>query len=55
MTFNDNTVSRVAVKEGITYEKMTEVFGALSGHDKVLVKPSEEIEEGKISTPKKNK
>ena len=55
MTFNDNTVSRVAVKAGITYEKMTEVFGALSGHDKVLVKPSEEIEEGKISTPKKNK
>ena len=53
MTFNDNTVSRVAVKEGITYEKMTEVFGALSGHDKVLVKPSEEIEEGKISTKKK--
>lgn len=53
MTFNDNTVSRVAVKAGITYEKMTEVFGALSGHDKVLVKPSEEIEEGKISTKKK--
>ena len=53
MTFNDNTVKRVAVKEGITYEQLTEVFGAFSENDKILIKPSEELEEGKISTPKK--
>lgn len=53
MTFNDDTVKRVAVKEGITFEKLTEVFGELSENDKILIKPSEELEEGKISTQKK--
>lgn len=50
MTFNDDTVKRVAIKEGVTFEKLTEVFGELSENDKILIKPSEELEEGKILT-----
>lgn len=53
MTYNHNEIKRIPVKEGISYHKMTEVFGAFSPHDKILKKPSEEIEEGKVQPQKK--
>lgn len=54
MTYNNNEVKRVPVKEGISYNSMTEVFGLFSPHDKILKKPSEEIEEGKVQPQKKS-
>ncbi len=53
MTFNSKEVRRIPIKEGITYENMTEVFGEFSSNDKILKKPSEEMEEGKIKPLKK--
>ncbi|TXF74529.1 efflux RND transporter periplasmic adaptor subunit [Chryseobacterium sp.] len=54
MTYNNNEVKRVPIKEGISYNNLTEVFGDLYPNDKILKKPSEEIEEGKAKTPKNN-
>lgn len=48
LTVTDNEVRRVAVKEGIRLDSLTEVFGDLSAQDRVIRKPSEEIKEGRI-------
>lgn len=49
MSINNNEIKKIPVKEGITSENMTEVFGDLTVNDKILKKPSEEIKEGKIN------
>jgi len=46
---NNNEVKRIAVNEGIRLDTLTEVFGNLSPEDKIIIKPSEEIKEGKIN------
>lgn len=48
MTFNNNEVKRIPVKEGLRLDSLSEVFGNLSAEDKVILKPSEEIREGQI-------
>ncbi|KAA8474573.1 RND family efflux transporter MFP subunit [Arcticibacter tournemirensis] len=48
LTLNDNEVKRIAVSEGVRLDTLTEVFGNLSQQDKIIVKPSEEIKEGRI-------
>tara|TARA_R110000868_G_scaffold296012_1_gene556260 strand:- start:6005 stop:7117 length:1113 start_codon:yes stop_codon:yes gene_type:complete len=48
LTLNNNEVKRIPVKEGIRLDTLTEVFGNLSPADKIIIKPSEEIKEGKI-------
>lgn len=53
MTHDHNEVKRVLVKEGISYNNLTEVFGDLYPKDKILKNPSEEIKEGKVETSKK--
>lgn len=47
-TMNNDEVKRFAVSEGIRLDTLTEVFGNLSPEDKIILKPSEEIKEGKI-------
>ena len=49
LTLNNNEVKRVAVNEGIRLDTLTEVFGNLLPEDKIILKPSEEIKEGKIN------
>lgn len=49
LTIKNNEVKRIAVKEGIRLDTITEVFGNLSQEDKIIIKPSEEIKEGKIN------
>lgn len=48
MTWNDNEVRRIPIKEGIRLDSLSEVFGNLSPEDNVILKPSEEIQEGQI-------
>lgn len=43
MTFNDQEIRRIPVKEGIRLDTLTEVFGNLSPGDHIILKPSEEI------------
>lgn len=49
MTLNDKVIKRVTVKEGIRLDTLTEVFGELSPQDNIILKPSEEIKEGRIN------
>ncbi|CDS93181.1 efflux RND transporter periplasmic adaptor subunit [Mucilaginibacter rubeus] len=49
LTLNNNEVKRIAVKEGIRLDTLTEIFGNLSPEDNIILKPSEEIKEGKIN------
>jgi RND family efflux transporter MFP subunit len=49
LALNNNEVRRIAVKEGIRLDSLTEVFGNLSQQDNIILKPSEEIKEGKIN------
>jgi membrane fusion protein, multidrug efflux system len=48
LSLNNNEIKKVTVKEGITSQNMTDVFGELPFNDKILKKSSEEIKEGKI-------
>lgn len=48
LTLNNNKVNRIAVKEGIRLDSLTEVFGKLNPNDNIILKPSEEIKEGQI-------
>ncbi|MBZ4190763.1 MULTISPECIES: efflux RND transporter periplasmic adaptor subunit [Bacteroidota] len=48
LTMNNDEVKRIAVKEGIRLDTLTEVYGNLAPEDKIILKPSEEIKEGKI-------
>lgn len=49
LTLNDNEIKRVLVNEGIRLDTLTEVFGNLSPEDNIILKPSEEIKEGKLN------
>ncbi len=49
LTLNDKVVRRIPVKEGIRSDSLTEIFGNLSQQDHIILKPSEEIKEGKIN------
>lgn len=49
LTLNDNEIKRVAVREGVRIDTLTEVFGNLSPEDHIILKPSEEIQEGKLN------
>ncbi|MBD1421247.1 efflux RND transporter periplasmic adaptor subunit [Sphingobacterium chuzhouense] len=49
LTLNDNEIKRIPIKEGIRLDTLTEVFGNLSPEDNVILKPSEEIQEGTIN------
>jgi RND family efflux transporter MFP subunit len=49
LTMNNNEVKRIAVKEAIRLDTLTDVYGNLSPEDKIILKPSEEIKEGKIN------
>lgn len=49
LTLNNNEIKKIAVKEGIRVDTLTEVFGDLSQEDKIITKPSEEIKEGRIN------
>lgn len=48
MTLNKDEIRRIAVQEGVRLDTLTEVFGNLSVEDNIILKPSEEIKEGKI-------
>lgn len=49
MTLNDNEIKRISIKEGTRLDTLTEVFGNLSKDDNIILKPSEEIIEGKFN------
>lgn len=49
LSLNDNEIKRISIKEGIRLDTLTEVFGNLSPEDNIILKPSEEIKEGKIN------
>lgn len=49
MAIKGNEIKRIAIQEGIRLDTLTEVFGNLSTDDHILLKPSEEIKEGKLN------
>lgn len=49
LKLNNDEVKRIAITEGVRLDTLTEVFGNLSPEDKIIIKPSEEIKEGKIN------
>lgn len=49
MTLNAQEIKRIRVTAGIQLDSITEVFGDLSPQDNILLKPSEEIKEGKLT------
>ena len=48
MTLNNQEIKKVPVKEGIRQDSLVEVFGDLAATDLILLKPSDEIKEGKV-------
>ncbi|CAM2943612.1 efflux RND transporter periplasmic adaptor subunit [Flavobacterium frigoris] len=48
LTFNNNEIKKVSVKEGIKLDTIAEVFGEFSNDDLIVIKPSEEMKEGKV-------
>lgn len=50
LTLNDAEIKRISVNEGIRLDTTTEVFGNFNEKDQILLKPSEEIVEGKLTT-----
>lgn len=48
LTLKNNEIKRIAIMEGIRLDTLTEVFGNLSPEDNIILKPSEEIKDGKI-------
>ena len=53
LTLNNNEIKRIPIREGIRMDTLTEVFGELSPKDSVILKPSEEIQLGRIADNKK--
>ena len=45
---NNNEIKRIPIKEGVRLDTLTEVFGNLSPNENIILKPSEEIQEGPI-------
>lgn len=49
LTLNDETIRKIPVKEGIRLKDKIEVFGDFKEGDQVIVRPTEQIKEGKIN------
>lgn len=49
LILDDQEIKRIPVKEGVHLDTLTEVFGQISTENQILLKPSEEIKEGKIN------
>lgn len=49
LRMKNQEIQRVAVKEGVRQDSLTEVFGDFAAEDQILLKPSDEIKEGKIN------
>ncbi len=49
LTLNNDEVKRIPISIGAQLDTLTEVFGNITAQDYVLLKPSEEIKEGKIN------
>jgi RND family efflux transporter MFP subunit len=49
LILEDQEIKRIPVKEGVHLDTLTEVFGQISTENQILLKPSEEIKEGKIN------
>ncbi|MDH5827126.1 efflux RND transporter periplasmic adaptor subunit [Sphingobacterium faecium] len=49
LILDDQEIKRIPVKEGVHLDSLTEVLGSLSAEHKIILKPSEEIKEGKIN------
>lgn len=49
MTIKNNEISRIPIMEGIRKDTLTEVFGDISLEESIILKPSEEIQLGKIN------
>lgn len=51
---SEGEIKKIAVKEGIRRDSLTEVFGQLKQEDMILVNPSEETKEGRINSTKES-
>ncbi|OQP44830.1 efflux transporter periplasmic adaptor subunit [Niastella yeongjuensis] len=49
LTFNNQEIKRIPVKEGVRLDSLLEVFGNFGKNDNIVLKPSEEIKEGKYN------
>lgn len=49
LILDDQEIKRIPVKEGVHLDTLTEVFGQISTESQIILKPSEEIKEGKIN------
>lgn len=49
LILDDQEIKRIPVKEGVHLDTLTEVFGQISVENQIILKPSEEIKEGKIN------
>ncbi len=49
LALQDNAIRKIAISEGVRLDTLTEVFGDLLTDERILLKPSEEIKEGKIN------
>lgn len=49
MKLNNKEIQRISVKDGLRLDSLTEVFGDISQDDQIILKPSEEIKEGKVN------
>ena len=47
LTFNNQEIKRVSVKEGTRLDSLSEVFGNFGKDDNIVINPSEEMKEGK--------
>ena len=48
LTFNNNHIRRIPIKEGIRLDNKIEVFGDFNEGDQVILRPTERMQEGKI-------
>lgn len=46
---DNQEIKRIPIKEGVYLDTLTEIFGQVSAGSQIILKPSEEIKEGKIS------
>jgi len=49
LQLKDQEIIKINITEGIRVDSLTEIFGNLTPEAEILIKPSEEIREGKIN------
>lgn len=49
LILDDQEIKRIPIKEGVHLDTLTEVFGLVPAESQIILKPSEEIKEGKIN------